>query len=99
MKLNILKYGILAACLTGGLVACDDFLDRPNEDSYNETNNYQTDAQVKAGVGYLNSSPWYDFQRGYFMVGEILSGNLYQGNSPYLDFTVNGTDQYLVAMS
>ena len=89
MKLNILKYGILTVCLAAGLVACDDFLDRPNEDSYNQTNYYQTDAQVKAGVGYLYSSPWYDFQRGYFMVGEILSGNLYQGNSPYLDFTVN----------
>ncbi len=99
MKLNFFKYGILAACLAMLLVSCNDFLDRPNEDSYNETNYYQTDAQVKAGVGYLYSSPWYDFQRGYFMVGEILSGNLYQGNSPYLDFTVNGTDQYLVAMS
>ncbi len=99
MKLNMFKYGILAAFFTLGFTACDDFLDRPNEDAYNENNYYQTDAQVNAGVYYLYSSPWYDFQRGYFKVGEVLSGNLYMGQSPYLDFTVNGTDQDLVNMS
>lgn len=82
-----------------GLASCDDFLDRPNEDAYNQDNYYQNDNQINAGVYYLYSSPWYDFQRGYFKVGEVLSGNLYMGNSPYLDFTVNGTDQDLVNMS
>ena len=95
MKLNIFKYGIFAVVLSLGLTSCDDFLDKPAEDSYNEENYYQTDAQCIAGVGYLYSSPWYDLMRGYFMIGEMLSGNLYQGQNAYVGFTVNGSDQYL----
>ena len=32
-------------------------------------------------------------------MGEVMSGNMYWGNSPYLNFSVNGTDQDLVNMS
>lgn len=99
MKLNILKYGIFTAALTLSVSSCGDFLDRPAEDSYNVDNYYQTDAQCKAGVNYLYNSPWYDFQRGFIKVGEVLSGNYYWGSSPYLTFTVNGTDEDLVNMS
>jgi len=92
-------YNIFCIAALLGLISCGDFLDRPSEDSYNADNYYQTDAQCIAGVNYLYSSPWYDFQRGYFKVGEILSGNLYEGSSPYLDFTVNGSDEHLKNMS
>ncbi|MBE6260459.1 MAG: RagB/SusD family nutrient uptake outer membrane protein [Prevotella sp.] len=95
MKLNIFKYGLFAVVLSIGLTSCDDFLDRPAEDSYNEENYYQTDAQCIAGVGYLYSSPWHDLLRGYFMIGEMLSGNLYAGQNAYVGFTVNGSDQNL----
>ena len=50
-------------------------------------------------MNYLYNSPWYDFQRGFIKVGEVLSGNYYWGSSPYLTFTVNGTDEDLVNMS
>ena len=50
-------------------------------------------------MNYLYNSPWYDFQRGFIKVGEVLSGNMYWGSSPYLTFTINGTDQDLVNMS
>ena len=80
-------------------VSCDDFLDRPTEDNYNVDNYYQTDDQCIAGVNYLYNSPWYDFQRGFFKIGEIMSGNYYMGSSPYLNFTTNGTDEDLVNMS
>ena len=46
------------------------------------------------GVNYLYNSPWYDFQRGFIKVGEILS-ETYTSSSPYLNFTVNGTDENL----
>jgi len=95
MKLNIFKYVILAVALSLGMTSCDDFLNRPAEDSYNEENYYQTDAQCIAGVGYLYSSPWYDLQRGYFMIGEMLAGNIFASNNPYVSFTVNGSDQNL----
>ncbi|WP_300724813.1 RagB/SusD family nutrient uptake outer membrane protein [uncultured Bacteroides sp.] len=99
MKIKHIKYLAFAAVLGIGATSCDDFLDRPAEDTYNESNFYQDDNQCIQGVNYLYNSPWYDFQRGFFKVGEVLAGNYYWGGSPYLDFSVNGTDQDLVNMS
>lgn len=99
MKIRYIKYWAFAAVLGMGTVSCEDFLNRPTEDNYNESNFYQNDEQCVQGVNYLYNSPWYDFQRGFIKVGEILSGNVYEGNSPYLNFTVNGTDENLVNMS
>lgn len=95
MRLKIFKYGLFAVVLSIGLTSCEDFLNKPAEDGYNETNYYQTDAQCIAGVGYLYSSPWHDLLRGYFMIGEMLSGNLFQNQDPYVEFTVNGSDEKL----
>ena len=99
MKINNIKYIALAVIIAMSLSSCSDFLDRPAEDSYNADNYYKTDAQCIAGVNYLYNSPWYDFQRGFIKVGEVLSGNYYWGSSPYLTFTVNSTDEDLVKMS
>lgn len=82
-----------------GLVSCGEFLNRPNEDNYNVDNFYLTDEQCEQGVNFLYNSPWYDFQRGFFKVGEVFSGNLYIGSSPYMDYSVNGTDVDLMNMS
>lgn len=99
MKIRNIKYFLFAAALGMGTSSCEDFLNRPAEDNYNEANFYQNDEQCVQGVNYLYNSPWYDFQRGFMSVGEVLSGNYYKGSSPYMDFTVNGTDQDLVNMS
>ena len=99
MKIKNIKYMALVAVLGLGVTSCEDFLDRPTEDNYNQSNFYQNDTQYVQGVNFLYNSPWYDFQRGFFKVGEVMSGNYYWGKSPYLDFTVNGTDQDLVNMS
>lgn len=79
--------------------SCDDFLERPTEDNYNTENFYASDDACVAGVNYLYNSPWYDFQRGFIKVGEVFSGNMYWGSSPYLNFSVNGTDADLINMS
>ena len=93
MKLSNFKYIAVALMLGGTFTSCSDFLDRPNEDSYNDGNYYQNDAQTKVSVNSLYSSPWYDFlSRGYYKIPEVMSGNLYMGQSPYLTFTVNGSD-------
>lgn len=89
----------MVVLLVAGFSSCEDFLNRPTEDNYNEANFYQNDEQCVQGVNYLYNSPWYDFQRGFIKVGEVLSGNYYWGSSPYLTFTVNGTDEDLVNMS
>ena len=103
MNMNIcLKKALgVGAILTSSLLAtsCDDFLDRPTEDNYNTENFYASDEACISGVNYLYNSPWYDFQRGFIKVGEVFSGNMYWGSSPYLNFSVNGTDQDLVNMS
>lgn len=99
MKLNGIKYFAAAAALGLSLTACEDFLDRPTDDNYTGNNFYQTAEQCYQGVNYLYNSPWYDFQRGFIKIGEVMSGNMYMGSSPYLTFTVNGTDQDLVNMS
>lgn len=66
MKLSNLKYIAFALLLGGTLTSCEDFLDRPNEDSYNDANYYANDDQVKVSTNSLYSSPWYDFlSRGF----------------------------------
>ena len=81
------------------VASCQDFLNRPTEDNYNVDNFYKNDAQVEQGVNYLYNSPWYDFQRAFIKIGEVMSGNMYWGSSPYLTFTTNGSDADLVNMS
>ena len=99
MKLSNIKLYAAAIAIGLSTVSCEDFLDRPAEDNYNASNYYLNDAQCYASANYLYCSPWYDFQRGFIKVGEVLSGNYYWGSSPYLTFTVNGTDEDLVNMS
>jgi hypothetical protein len=99
MKLQYIKNMMAVSLLAFSVTSCGDFLDQPAQDSYNADNYYQTDEECVAGVNYLYNSPWYDFQRGFFKVGEELSGNYYEGSSPYLTFTVNGSDENLVNMS
>ena len=95
---SIIKSIIIAGTAMVAL-SCQDFLNRPTEDNYNTSNFYKTDEQVEQGVNYLYNSPWYDFQRGFIKVGEVMSGNMYMGDSPYLSLTANGTDSDLMNMS
>ena len=99
MKLNNIFKGMMAGILVLSLGSCQDFLNRPTEDGYNVSNFYKNDAQVEQGVNYLYNSPWYDFQRAFIKIGEVMSGNMYWGSSPYLTFTTNGTDTDLINMS
>ena len=87
MKLYNIKSIAYIALMGLALSSCDDYLDRPTEDAFDTSNYYATDAQCRAGVNYLYNSPWYDFMRGFFKVGEVMSGNYYMGSSPYLTFT------------
>ena len=99
MILKNIKIALVAGMAVLGLTSCEDFLDRAAEDNYNVDIFYQTDEQCYQGVNYLYNSPWYDFQRGFIKVGEVMSGNMYWSGSPYLTLTVNGTDTDLVNMS
>lgn len=98
MKLSNIKYAVAASALLFGATSCEDFLDRPGEDSYNTSTYYQTNDQLHSTSATIYNSPWYDFQRGFFKIGEVMSGNMCM-TSPYQTFTVNGTDEDLVNMS
>ncbi len=99
MNIKNIKYVAAAMLLAVSMTSCEDFLDRPVEDSYNTENYYTDDASCVRGVNYLYNSPWYDFQRAFIKIGEVMSGNMYWGSSPYMNFSLNGTDQDLVNMS
>ncbi len=99
MKISNIMKGLSIAAAAVTLVSCEDFLNRPSEDNYNVDNFYKNDSQCEQGVNYLYNSPWYDFQRGFIKIGEVMSGNMFWGSSPYLDFTTNGSDEDLVNMS
>src|SRR5574344_112249 len=99
MKIKNIKYAVAVMAVGFSLASCSDFLDRPVEDNYNTENYYISDNACIAGVNYLYNSPWYDFQRGFIKIGEVMSGNMYWGSSPYMNFSTNGTDQDLVHMS
>ena len=96
---NTFKYIALSVAVLIGAASCEKFLDRPSEDSYNSSNFYQDEQQCIQGVNYLYNSSWYDVIRGFYRVGECFSGNYYMGSSPYLQFTVNGSDKELRDMS
>lgn len=99
MKIKNIRYWALATVLALGVTSCEDFLDRPSEDSYNISNFYQNDEQCFQGVNPLYSSPWNDFFRGFLNVGDVLSGNLHMGNNQFLTFTVDGGNTILRSMS
>lgn len=100
MKIKNIKYVALAAVFGMGATSCDDFLDRPTEDNYNQSNFYQNDTQCVQGVNFLYNSPWYDFQRGFFKVGEVMSGNYYWGEKSlsgfYSEWNGPGFGQYVL---
>lgn len=99
MKKYNIKNIMLLFVLGWVMVSCEDFLNRPNEDSYNLDTFFQTDEQCFQAVNPLYSSPWYDFQRGFFKVGEVTAGNYYWGGSPYLSFNYSNDDADLNNMS
>ena len=96
---NIFKYLIAVTALLFVVSSCEDFLDRPSEDSYTTANYYQNDTQVEQSVNYLYNSPWYDIIRFYIYGSETMCGNVYQGSNAYSTLTVNGTDADLKNMS
>ncbi|NCB84328.1 MAG: RagB/SusD family nutrient uptake outer membrane protein [Bacteroidia bacterium] len=98
-RFKLIKSLALVLLITVGVSSCEDFLNRPTVDNYTLDGFYQTDAQCFQAINPVYNSPWYDFQRGFFKIGEVLSGNYYWGSSPYLTFTINSTDADLVNMS
>jgi len=96
MKILNIKSLAIATILTVGMSSCSDFLNRPAEDTYTTDGFYQNDAQCFQGVNALYNSPWYDFQRGFVKIGDVLSGNIYYGtDNAYQSFVLKSSDSDL----
>lgn len=85
-----------------GMTSCEDFLDQPTDDNYTADVYYSNDESCYTGANALYNMPWYDFQRGFIKVGEVLAGNVYWyggDETQYWTGHVNATQQNLTDMS
>jgi len=99
---NILKFRrILALALilvTAG--ACEEFLNRPTEDTYTVDSFYKTDEQCFQAANVLYNAPWYDFQRGWVKIGDVMAGNIYYGTDDvYQAFILTSSNSQLADAS
>lgn len=93
MKLFNIKSLAIASVLLIGMSSCADFLNRPADDTYTTDGFYLTDEQCFQGVNALYNSPWYDFERGFVKIGDVLSGNIYYGtDNAYQVFVLKSSD-------
>ncbi len=82
------------------LGACTKFLDRPTEDNYTIDGFYQTDAQCFEAANVLYSAPWYDFQRGWVKIGDVMAGNIYYSTDDvYQAFILTSSNSQLADAS
>ncbi|WP_339737868.1 RagB/SusD family nutrient uptake outer membrane protein [uncultured Sunxiuqinia sp.] len=95
---NILKYYkvVILLLLAFSFNACDEFLDRPTEDTYTIDSFYKTDEQCFQAANVLYNAPWYDFQRGFLWIGDVLAGNMYLGtDNGYQNFNLTSSNEDL----
>lgn len=99
---NILKFKKIAVLavilLTAG--ACEEFLNRPTEDTYTVDSFYKTDEQCLQAANVLYNAPWYDFQRGWVKIGDVMAGNIYYGSDDvYQAFILTSSNSQLADAS
>jgi len=80
-KHHIYKLACLGMLATAtALQSCEDFLDRPPEDSFSVNDYFQNDDQCLSAVNTLYASPWNDYLRGIYNIGDKLAGNWNAGD-------------------
>jgi hypothetical protein len=103
MKINKLIYMAVLASLGLGAASCDDFLDRPAEDSYTTSEYYQTDQECYNGVNYLYNVIWSDICQPLLHCTETPAGNNYESPSgdygQFALFSVASTNGALKTMT
>lgn len=96
---NVIKLAAwFAAVIIAG--ACEDFLDRPTEDAYTIDGFYKTDEQCFQAANVLYNAPWYDFQRGWVKIGDVMAGNVFYGtDNVYQAFILTSSNEDLANAS
>jgi starch-binding outer membrane protein, SusD/RagB family len=98
MKKNTMKnhkYIVWILALFGMVIpsGCgEDFLNRPPQDTYIAEEWFQTEAQLDAAANALYGGVWFDFQRSFLSIGDVMAGNDHRGaDHPFYTFNVNPT--------
>ncbi len=83
----------LLALLSIAPSACnDEFLNRPPEDAYIAEEWFQTESQINAAANALYGGVWFDYQRSFINIGDVMAGNEHKGgDNPFYTFNVNPT--------
>lgn len=82
------------------LSACEDFLSRPTVDSYTIDTFFKTDEQCFQAANVLYNAPWYDFQRGWVKIGDVMAGNIFYGTDDvYQAFILTSSNSQLADAS
>lgn len=70
----------------------DEFLNRPPQDAYVAEEWFKTESQINATVNALYGGVWFDFQRSFINIGDVMAGNEHKGaDNPFYTFNVNNT--------
>jgi hypothetical protein len=99
---NILNFRRILALAAIIMIAgaCEEFLDRPTEDTYTVDSFYKTDEQCFQAANVLYNAPWYDFQRGWVKIGDVMAGNIYYGTDDvYQAFILTSSNSQLADAS
>lgn len=84
-------------CIVAGMsllpIGCsEEFLNRPPEDGYIAEEWFQTEDQLNAACNALYGGVWFDFQRSFINIGDVMAGNHHAGgDNPFYTFNVNAT--------
>lgn len=96
--INKTKYTVALIAAAFAMQSCEDFLDRPAEDSYSTEQFYQTDAECFTGVNYLYNLPWSDLLDSYFSSLENAAGNQYQSGDQFWLLSIPRSNENLGKM-
>lgn len=97
LKIQIIYTAVAIAMLTITFSCKKDFLEKPSRNEPTLETYYDNAAQVRGATGLLYNSVWYEYQdKAFHAIGEVLSGNMYTGDTKYntfLNFSISGTDE------
>lgn len=75
-----INYSWILALLSIIPLGCnDEFLDRPPQDAYVVDEWFQTEAQIALATNALYGGVWFDYQRSFLNIGDVMGGNYYKG--------------------
>jgi hypothetical protein len=92
LKMKTLKIKIYLLLLVAVLpFGCgEEFLNRPPEDAYVAEEWFKNESQIKLANNALYGGVWFDFQRSFLAIGDVMAGNDHKGaDNVFYTFNIN----------